>query len=226
MHIKPKTQVASASSSASYLGLVDLYSMHGTRLNDAWLKAGQVYPLFDDDVLRFGRSERRFTVSGIGRQRSALDVIDAGAEPSGAVSHKRQRDSATDLANGHASKNHKPDKVTASHILLKHSASRNPCTHRSTVPLTRTVAEATQRMQQFESELRALPDDAAMHKRFGQIAFEVSDCSSFKRQGDLGSFEHGKMQKPFANAAFALRVGEMSSVVTSDSGVHLILRTK
>lgn len=33
------------------------------------------------------------------------------------------------------------------------------------------------------------------------------------------------MQKPFEDATFRLKVGEMSGPVFSDSGVHLILRT-
>lgn len=44
--------------------------------------------------------------------------------------------------------------------------------------------------------------------------------------GDLGEFERGKMQKPFEEAAFALQPGEMSGVVDTDSGVHLILRLR
>jgi NIMA-interacting peptidyl-prolyl cis-trans isomerase 1 len=33
------------------------------------------------------------------------------------------------------------------------------------------------------------------------------------------------MQKPFEDATFKLRVGEMSGIVDTESGVHLILRT-
>jgi peptidyl-prolyl cis-trans isomerase NIMA-interacting 1 len=40
-----------------------------------------------------------------------------------------------------------------------------------------------------------------------------------------GLFGRGKMQKPFEEAAFALKVGEMSDIIDTDSGVHIILRT-
>jgi len=60
---------------------------------------------------------------------------------------------------------------------------------------------------------------------FADVAKKVSDCSSAKRGGDLGEFGPGQMQKAFEDATFALKIGEMSDVVDTDSGVHVILRT-
>ena len=62
-------------------------------------------------------------------------------------------------------------------------------------------------------------------KKFEELAGQFSDCSSAKRGGDLGMFGRGQMQKPFEDATFGLKVGEMSEAVWTDSGVHIILRT-
>jgi NIMA-interacting peptidyl-prolyl cis-trans isomerase 1 len=61
--------------------------------------------------------------------------------------------------------------------------------------------------------------------KFAALAKVHSDCSSARAGGDLGPFGRGAMQKPFEDAAFSLKVGEISGVVDTDSGVHIILRT-
>lgn len=58
-----------------------------------------------------------------------------------------------------------------------------------------------------------------------QLASEYSDCSSAKRGGDLGFFTRGAMQKPFEDASFDLEIGQLSDIVETDSGVHIIKRT-
>ena len=60
---------------------------------------------------------------------------------------------------------------------------------------------------------------------FAKLASEYSDCSSARKGGDLGPFTKGQMQKPFEDATFALNIDELSDIIYTDSGVHIILRT-
>lgn len=58
----------------------------------------------------------------------------------------------------------------------------------------------------------------------GDLAPTESDCSSARKRGDLGYFGRGDMQKEFEDAVFALKVGEVSGVTVTASGLHLIER--
>jgi parvulin-like peptidyl-prolyl isomerase len=60
---------------------------------------------------------------------------------------------------------------------------------------------------------------------FSEIATEFSDCPSAEKGGDLGKFGRGAMVKAFDMAAFELEVGEVSEVVETEFGYHLIHRT-
>ena len=63
------------------------------------------------------------------------------------------------------------------------------------------------------------------------LAEQVSDCDTAKHGGDLGWFAEKYMQPEFEEAVLALRPptdeeeGELSDVVETASGVHLIQRT-
>ncbi len=59
---------------------------------------------------------------------------------------------------------------------------------------------------------------------FEKLASEVSECRSAANGGDLGFFGPGQMQQAFEEASFALEVGQMSDLVDSDSGIHIIWR--
>lgn len=108
------------------------------------------------------------------------------------------------------------------HLLVKHCHSRRPASWRE-ANITRTPEEALQIITGYEAEIRAATDPLA---RLKELARQYSDCSSAREGGDLGEFGRGKMQPAFEQAAFALAPGQLSSPVTSDSGVHLIYRVK
>jgi hypothetical protein len=85
--------------------------------------------------------------------------------------------------------------------------------------ITRSKEEAIKILRGYEAEIGGSAD------KFAELASKYSDCSSHSNKGDLGWFGPRQMQKPFEEATYALQVGQISDVVDTDSGVHLILRT-
>ncbi|MDX8377169.1 MAG: SurA N-terminal domain-containing protein [Mariprofundales bacterium] len=57
---------------------------------------------------------------------------------------------------------------------------------------------------------------------FATIATEISDDTSAADGGDLGFFARGAMVKPFEDAAFSLQIDEISDVITTTYGFHII----
>lgn len=114
------------------------------------------------------------------------------------------------------------DDVRASHLLVKHQGSRRPASWRD--PDGTYIPKKTK--EAALDELLAYRDQIEKNVvSFADLAAKVSDCSSAKHGGDLGFFGRGKMQKAFEDGTYALEVGQMSAVVDSDSGLHIILRT-
>jgi len=111
-------------------------------------------------------------------------------------------------------------KVRCSHILQKHLKSRNPVDSYRNKKITRTPEEALENIKQ----IRQFIVDEGLD-RFGLYAKEYSECRSAGNDGDLGPFGRGEMQKEFEEASFKLKIGEISQPVSTDSGIHIILRT-
>ncbi|KAJ2082259.1 Peptidyl-prolyl cis-trans isomerase NIMA-interacting protein 1 [Coemansia sp. RSA 988] len=112
-------------------------------------------------------------------------------------------------------------KLGAMHILVKHSKSRNPSSWREK-NITLTEQEAYDKINSILQRLTSKEKPES----FKDVAAVESDCSSAKRGGDLGLFPKGAMQKPFEDAVLGLKVGKLSGPIKTDSGIHLVLRTK
>jgi len=112
------------------------------------------------------------------------------------------------------------DEVRAAHLLIKHTGSRNPVSRRTNQNITLSPEDAMKELQQYEAKIR----NEGIETSFPFYAKERSDCSSYQQHGDLGFFNRNAMQQPFSEVAFSLKLGEMSSLVSTDSGYHLIFR--
>lgn len=108
-----------------------------------------------------------------------------------------------------------PKEVGARHILVMHEKSRErPDT------IKRTRDEALKRAQECLVKVRSGED-------WNQLVKEYSDePGAAERGGDLGVFGRGQMVKAFSDATFELRVGQVSEVVETPYGFHVIQRTR
>lgn len=99
----------------------------------------------------------------------------------------------------------KPETVTASHILIK--------------PEGDTEAAKAAARKKLEAIIARLKKG----ENFGDIAEAESACPSGKAaKGSLGEFPRGTMTPKFEEAAFALKPGEISGVVETQFGYHVI----
>ncbi len=106
----------------------------------------------------------------------------------------------------HAEEFKTPEMVKARHILVKVDASAPD-------------DDKKKAREKADSLLKKIKEG----EDFAKLASDVSDDPGSKsRGGDLGFFPKGRMVKPFEDAAFALNVGDVSGIVETQFGYHII----
>ena len=109
----------------------------------------------------------------------------------------------------------KPEEVQASHILISYKGA-----DRADADISRSKDEAKTEAERIR---KLIVDDG---NDFAEMAKEHSDGPSSTKGGDLGKFKFEVMAKPFSEAAFALEIDEVSGVVETGFGFHVIKRTE
>lgn len=118
-----------------------------------------------------------------------------------------------------------PSQVRLRHILLKHRECKSTVDKVRNKQVKRSRGEAERMLRAVLEECEADPKKSA----FSQRAREMSECQSCLKTGDLvgdlGWVKPGKHGQAFDAAAFLLQVGQLSDLVDSDQGIHIILRS-
>ena len=108
-----------------------------------------------------------------------------------------------------------PAEISARHLLVAYKGAL-----RASPGIGRSKAEAHARAEEAQKRAAAGEDFVALVKQYSD------EPGAAERGGDLGKFDRQSMVPAFANAAFALKVGEVSAVVETQFGFHVILRTE
>jgi hypothetical protein len=108
-----------------------------------------------------------------------------------------------------------PQYIVAQHLLVMYAGSKS----------------APAKIKRSKEEARARAYEALELIKKGQdfdkvVAAYTDEPGGAQKRGDLGRFSRDMMVKPFADAAFALEVGQVSTVIESPFGFHVIRRTQ
>jgi parvulin-like peptidyl-prolyl cis-trans isomerase-like protein len=141
-----------------------------------------------------------------------------GAPSSGAASASAATPGAQCLAEAEAKREPKataPDRISVKHVLVRYQGARGDHPE-----ITRTREQACLRAEEALAKLQS-------GVAFADVVAQYSDeTGAATREGSLGMIERGDVAPSFADAAFELQVREVSAVVETPFGFHLILRTE
>ena len=105
----------------------------------------------------------------------------------------------------HGEKFLQDEQIRVHHILFKVTETADP-----------------ERVKNVENKARVVLEKIKSGEKFETLAQQYSEDPSALKGGDIGFFSRGDMIKNFENAAFALKVGEVSDLVRTPLGFHII----
>lgn len=108
-----------------------------------------------------------------------------------------------------------PAKITAKHVLIKHKDAKN-----ADEKITRGRGEACMRALSALEKLKQSGDFDAVVAEFSE------EPGAASRGGSVGTVSRPDVAKSFADAAFELSIQQVSDVVESEFGFHIIMRTE
>ena len=135
------------------------------------------------------------------RRKAVQSLVEKEIAPSAVVSEEASKK----FYDENPDKFVQPEQVKASHILIKVAPDVDD-------------DEKTEKRREI-NKIRQKLDDGA---DFAETAKKFSEGPSGPNGGDLGFFTRDRMVPPFADAAFALEVGQVSDIVITQFGYHLI----
>lgn len=156
--------------------------------------------IFDEQIRRMGFSEQQL------KEEMAMNIqIQKLLESNTEAVSLPSADDCREFYDANAEAFSSGEELHASHILLR---------------VDQTADDAAKSAAQ--SSLGELRKQIVGGADFAELATAHSDCPSKAQGGDLGWFERGLMVEPFDNAAFVLKPGEISPVIETQFGYHII----
>ncbi len=108
-----------------------------------------------------------------------------------------------------------PDRIGVKHVLVKYAGAKSaPAT------VTRTREQACLRAEEALTKLKEGVSFAEV------VALYSDESGAATREGSIGAIERTDVAPAFADAAFELKIREISEVVETAFGFHLILRVE
>jgi peptidyl-prolyl cis-trans isomerase NIMA-interacting 1 len=141
-----------------------------------------------------------------------------GAPSGGAAAPVAASPAERCLADADAKRAHlpsEPDRISVKHVIVKYSGAKG-----APADITRTREQACLRAQEALEKLKG-------GTPFSDVVATYSDESgAASRDGSIGAIERTDVAAPFADAAFQLKTHEVSDVVESPFGFHVIYRVE